>query len=407
MNRKKLLALLCVPVLLMALAGYVAAMSPGALPISTATFSPGTFTVSYGEAGTPPWRQGPLVLSVTFSENRITDIDVVEHGESLHAAGWYFRAYPAVPDQILVRQSTQDIDAFTGATVTRNAFVNAVNKAIVQAGANPEDLEPQFIDAPLDGDRFVPGFHIITVPARTMDIYGQPLTADTPYYMVMLYSAEEDMTLRVSFGRNEFHLYEGGFFGLGMWTAGGHGEPILTNPAEVGEGTWGDWWFSQIVQHQVNDYQSTRNIDISRGATRSAAGIIWGVEQAIIAAGGDPAGLEPRQVPPVKIQRNPATPDAPFFVPGHYTATARGFNGDITLTVTLDRNTIRRITVDEHRETTAYWNRVWPRLRDAIYEAQNIDEVDAVTGATASSNAIINAVREAIRMADPGDRQSR
>jgi len=372
------------------------------LPTATAVFTPGTFTASYGEAGTPGWRQGPLVLNVSFSENQITGIDVVSHGETLHGSGWFFRAYPAVPDQILVRQSTVEIDAFTGATRTKEAFVRAVNDAIVQAGANPADLEPRFIDGPIYGDLFVPGFHVITVPAGTMDIAGAPLTADTPADRVMLYSSDVDMTLRVSVARNEFHVYEGGAAGLGQGT-GGHGEPVVLNPVGIGDGTWGGWWFSQVAPQQINDRQATRNLDIRTGAERSAAAVVWGVEQALVAAGGNPAALEPRQVPPVQRRRNPAAPDAPFFVPGHYTVTVPGYAGDITLTVTLDRALIRRIVVDSHNVPEYLWNQVWPALRDAIYETQNLEAVDLIAGAEAASGAIIDAVRVALDMADPGD----
>ena len=373
------------------------------LPTATATFTPGTFTVSYGEAGTPGWRLGPLVLNVSFSENQITDIDVVSHGETLFGSGWFFRAFPAIPDQILVRQSTREIDTFAGATRTKEAFVNAVNDAIVLAGANPADLAPQFIDEPIYGDLFIPGFHEITIPAGTMDITGAPLTAATPADRIMLYNPEVNMTLRVSVGRNEFHVYEGGAFGLGQG-AGGHGEPIVVNPVGIGDGTWGGWWFSQVASQQINDFQATRNIDIHTGAARSAAAVVWGVEQALIAAGGNPAALTPRQVPPVQRERNPAAPDAPFFVPGHYTVTVPGYGGDITLTVTLDRATIRRIVVDAHNEPEYLWNQVWPALRDTIYQTQNLDDVASVAGAAVTSGAIINAVREALSMADPGDR---
>ena len=400
---KRLALPLAAIVLLFVLTACPADDAPAAIfPFATATFTPGTFTASTGEAGTPGWRQGPIVLEVTFSANQITGIEIIEHGETLHGAGWYFRAYPSVTDQILVRQSTMEIDAFTGATWTRNSFIDAVNDTIVQAGVNPEDLEPQFIEAPLDGDLFIPGFHVITVSAGTMDIYGQPLTEDTPADQVMLYS-DTDMTLRVSVARNEFHLFEGGAFGLGQG-AGGHGEPIALNPVRVEDGTWGGWWFSQVANLQVNDYQATRNIDVSTGAGRTASGIIWGVEQALIAAGGNPAELTPRPVPPVQRQRNPAVPDAPFFVPGHYTVTVPGSGGDISLTVTLDRMTIRRIVVNSHNEDEALWNQVWPGLRDTIYQMQNLDEVALTAGANEISEAVINAVREALRMADPGDR---
>ena len=386
-----------------------AAVAPRVLPTATATFTPGTFTVSYGVAGTPAWRQGPLVLDVTFAEDQITGIDVISHGETTHSTGWFFRAFPAVPDQILARQSTRDIDAFTGATVTRNAFINAVNDAIAQAGASPEALVPQISAAPLPGDRFIPGFHVITVPAGTMDIYGAPLTAATPADRVMLYNPEVDMTLRVSVGRNEFHLHGGGAAGLAQGS-GGHGEGVHAN--QISDDTWGGRWFSQVAHHQVNDYQATRNIDIYAGATRTAAAIVWGVEQALVAAGGNPAALAPRQVPPMQMQRNPAAPNAPFFVPGHYTVTVPyahmsmvlDINGPITLTVTVDRGAIRRIVVDSHNEPEEQWALVWPSLRDSIYRTQNLDEVVPIAGAEALSGAIIVAVRMALAMADPGDR---
>ena len=351
---------------------------PG-LPFATAEFAPGTYTATAESYG------GPLTVSVSFSENQITDITVTEHSDSLYGSGWMLRAYPAVPDQIFVRQSTQDIDAFTGATITRDAVIEAVEDAIRQAGAAPEDLMPQFIAAPLPGDLFIPGYHEITVPANTMDIEGNPLAEGA---MRMLYCEDTDMNLRVSFGRNMFHLHSGGARGLGQGD-GGHGESVY--PGEIVGGTWGGWWFRQVVNHQINDHQST-HVDIETGATMSAAGIRWGVEQAMIAAGADPAAIRPQPVPPTQIVR--ANPDARFFVPGVYEATAEGFGGELTAFVTLDRSTIRRIVISEHNETDSFWEQVWPDIRDMIYEEQTTNiEMDAFAGATLSASAVIDAVR--------------
>ena len=357
---------------------------PG-LPLATATFTPGTFT-----AYALSWNEAPLTVSVTFSENQITDITVVEHGDSVYGSGWFLRAYPGVPDQIFVQQSTQGIDAFTGATTTRDAIIEAVEDTIRQAGANPADLTPQSISAPLPGDRFIPGFHVVTVPANTMDIYGEPLADGA---IRMLGNEEVDMTLRVSFGRNELHLHSGGARGLGQGD-GGHGESVY--PGEIAGGTWGGWWFRQVVNHQINDKQST-HVDIATGATSSASAIVWGVEQAMIAAGADPATITPRAVPPTQITRNPGSPDDRFFVPGIYEVTASGFGGDMTVTVTLDRSNIRRIVVDEHNETESFWNQVWPDIRDLIYVEQTTNlDLDAFTGATVSAEAVIEAVRNAM-----------
>ena len=373
------------------------AATPAAEPAAAAIFNPGVYI-----ATVPGWQEAPMTVQVTFSESEIVDIEILEHNESKYGSGWALRALPGVPDQIFVRQSTMDIDAFTGATSTRTSVIAAVEDAIVQAGANPADLTPRIVTAPLPGDRFIPGYVEITVPANTMDIHGNPLAGDATR---MLWNEEEDMTLRLSFGRNEFHLHTGGARGLGQGNYG-HGESAY-GAGEIGGGTWGGWWFRQVVNHQVTDRQSTQGIDMYTGATMSASAIIWGVEQAMIQQGANPAAISPRANPRTQIIRNPgAEPGTPFFEPGVYTVTVEGFGGPMEVRVTLDRTTIRRIEVLEHNETDSFWDMVWGAdadhvMRDAIFEANAayIDDVDVVTGATASSQALIDAVRQAMAMA--------
>jgi uncharacterized protein with FMN-binding domain len=163
-------------------------------PTATTTFTPGTFTsapIGGNHAagdnaqwqedtgmGAMTWRRGPLVVEVDFSENQILDIRLISHGESAYSAMYLFRAYPMVPDQILMQQSTGDlritagrdsaIDVFTGGTATQASIVLAVEDAIRQAGADPLALTAHPLPStPLPGDRFVPGSHTVYVPAET------------------------------------------------------------------------------------------------------------------------------------------------------------------------------------------------------------------------------------------------
>ena len=136
-----------------------------ALPVATGSFTPGVYTVTV-----PGFQEAAMTVQVSFSTDRITEIEILEHNESMYGSGWAFRALPAVPDQILVRQSTQYIDAFTGATITRDAVISAVEESIIQAGVDPLQLVPQFIESPLPGDRFIPGFLEVSIPPNTMDI---------------------------------------------------------------------------------------------------------------------------------------------------------------------------------------------------------------------------------------------
>jgi len=354
------------------------------LPFATASFTPGTFTAS-----APSHQDAPLTVSVSFSENQITDIHVVSHSDSTYGSGWFFRSYPAVADQIFVQQSTHGLDAFAGATTTKTAIITAVEDAITQAGANPADLTPQLQSAPLPGDKFRPGFYEITVPAGAMNIYGEPYQEGD---VRMPYSEETDMVLRVSAGRNYFHVNVG--------SALVHGETALTGAdTAIAGGTWGGWFFRQMAHHQINDRQSL-DVDVHVGATSSASAIVWAVEQALLQAGGDPSQLTPRTGSRYTV--SPSTPDARLFIPGHYTATVEGAQGPMQLTVTVDRNTIRRITADEQSETPSAWEQVWPAIRDYIYVEQTThiaDEVDTFVGATVTADAVIEAVRQALQQA--------
>jgi len=125
MSRKKLFGLLSVFALLAAFTVCAAVIAN-----ESARFSPGSVTVSQGQAGTPNWRQGPLVLEVSFSEDRITAIEVVDHGET---PSFWNRVWPNLRDAIYETQSPDGIDAVTGATASSNLIFNAVREAIRMA----------------------------------------------------------------------------------------------------------------------------------------------------------------------------------------------------------------------------------------------------------------------------------
>ncbi|MDR2166904.1 MAG: FMN-binding protein [Clostridiales bacterium] len=123
----------------------------------------------------------PLVLEVTFTPNSIANIRVVSHAETVGqtmgtngGVSYLQMVYPALTDQVIFHQSTLAIDAFTHATVTRNAFLRGINEAIVEAGADPTALAPMNLNAtqPPAGARFIPGVAHIYVPA------GQFVVAD-------------------------------------------------------------------------------------------------------------------------------------------------------------------------------------------------------------------------------------
>ncbi|MDO4493064.1 MAG: FAD-binding protein [Clostridia bacterium] len=83
---------------------------------------------------------------------------------------------------------------------------------------------------------------------------------------------------------------------------------------------------------------------------------------------------------------------------GTYSANAKGFAGDVTVTVTADANGITDVTVTGANETPALGGAAMPQLAEAIKAAQSAD-VETVTGATVTSTAVKNAAAEAIALA--------
>lgn len=85
-------------------------------------------------------------------------------------------------------------------------------------------------------------------------------------------------------------------------------------------------------------------------------------------------------------------------VPAVYTATAKGFGGDVTVTVTVDGSTIKNVTAIGAGETPSIGSVAIEKLPAAIVAAQST-QIDGITGATSSSTAVFEAANAALKAA--------
>ena len=86
------------------------------------------------------------------------------------------------------------------------------------------------------------------------------------------------------------------------------------------------------------------------------------------------------------------------YTPGTYTGVGAGKNGDITVEVTFSAEKIERITVVSHSETPSLSDAAIANIPTQIVESQSLG-VDAVSGATYTSNGIVEAVADAVKQA--------
>ena len=87
-----------------------------------------------------------------------------------------------------------------------------------------------------------------------------------------------------------------------------------------------------------------------------------------------------------------------LFISGEYEATAKGFGGDVTVTITVSEAEITNVTIVGDAETPALGGVAIQTLPEEILKAQT-PNVDILSGATVTSTAIIAAATEALEKA--------
>lgn len=139
---------------------------------------------------------------------------------------------------------------------------------------------------------------------------------------------------------------------------------------------------AEILKNQTIEVDSVTGATITSGAVKEA------VSKALSAARGEEAEEETTEA----VQ---AATDG-LFNPGTYTAEVRGMN-PMTITVTFEADKIADIQV-EHEETAGIGEPVVGSMTEAILEGQGL-AIDTVSGATLTSNAMLDGVAECARQA--------
>ena len=93
-----------------------------------------------------------------------------------------------------------------------------------------------------------------------------------------------------------------------------------------------------------------------------------------------------------------AAEETPIYTPGTYTASEQGLESVVTVTMTFDETSITDVVIDASGETEGLGAATPEPLAAAILEAQSAD-IDAVAGATVTSNAVIKAAQNCIAQA--------
>ena len=264
---------------------------------------------------------GELVIDVTVEGGKITDIEVVESQETPFIADAAFKALiPAIIE------AQGPVDAASGATFTSKALLEAVEKAVSGVTEAPEG-EAAYLDG---------------IYRARVDSFGGTLELEV--------------------------VVEGGRIAAVNVLA--HSDtPGISDPA-----------YENVPQRIVQ--ANSPQVEIASGATVSSKAIMAAVEQALAQA-VDGAATE------AAVEAFTIAVDD-----GTYRASADGFGGELVIDVTVEGGKITDIEVVESQETPFIADTAFKELIPAIIEAQG--PVEAVSGATFTSKALLEAVDKAV-----------
>ena len=126
------------------------------------------------------------------------------------------------------------------------------------------------------------------------------------------------------------------------------------------------------------------DVDAVTGATFTSDAVKLAAAEALAQAGG------------AEVDSGPKAPEGDLFIPGTYTETATGFGGPVDVTITVSEDKIEEVKIEGDQETENIGSFAVDMLDDRIMQAQS-PNIDALTGATVTSNAILGAAKKAMR----------
>ena len=311
----------------------------------------GTFDLADGiYKGTGTGYAGEITVAVTIKDKQITAIDILSSSDD---AAFFNRA-KAVIDRIIAGQ-TLDVDVVSGATFSSNGIISAVKNALTGEKDSGETGASQSGNTAAQGSTL-----------SLDDVQDAAAYKDGTYYGTGTgFGGTLKVKVVISGGKiSSIEIVEN------------HDDSSYLNRAKA--------LISNIISSQ------STNVDTISGATYSSNGIKSAVRDALrqAAVSGNSQSVNTRTEDTSKTEDNTTAKGNFPYKEGIYYGTAEGYNGEIEVAVLVTKN----------HDDEKFFNRAMNVVKN-IMKKQSTD-VDVVSGATYSSNGLINAVKNALKEAE-------
>lgn len=309
--------------------------------------------------------RGDITVAVKIKDKQITSIEILSASDDEP----FFGRAKGLIDQIIKKQSTK-VDTVSGATYSSKGIISAVKNA-------------------LTGEK-----DSGTTGSSQEGTSGNQNTTPEAVGSVQEPSSYKDGT----------------YYGTGSGFAGNLKVEVVISGGKISsiqivETNDGSEYIQKAsgVISQILNAQSTNNIDTVSGATFSSNGIIKAVRNALSQAaatestaaenGGTSDGSDTEKKDDTTTTVTGTLP----YNEGVYYGTAEGYNGDITVAIVIQENTLKAVLVIGEEDDDTFFNRAMDVVTQMMKKQST--EVDTVSGATYSSKGLIQAVKNALEEA--------
>lgn len=315
--------------------------------------------------GTGTGYRGDITVAVKIKDKQIASIEILSASDDEP----FFGRAKGLIDQIIKKQSTK-VDTVSGATYSSKGIISAVKNALTgekDSGTTGSSQEGS------SGNQ-----------NTTPEAVG---------------SVQEPASYK-----------DGTYYGTGSGFAGNLKVEVVISGGKISsiqivETNDGSEYIQKAsgVISQILNAQSTNNIDTVSGATFSSNGIIKAVRNALSQAaatestaaenGGTSDGSDTEKKDDTTTTVTGTLP----YNEGVYYGTAEGYNGDITVAIVIQENTLKAVLVIGEEDDDTFLNRAMDVVTQMMKKQST--EVDTVSGATYSSKGLIQAVKNALEEA--------
>lgn len=309
--------------------------------------------------------RGDITVAVKIKDKQIASIEILSASDDEP----FFGRAKGLIDQIIKKQSTK-VDTVSGATYSSKGIISAVKNA-------------------LTGEK-----DSGTTGSSQEGTSGNQNTTPEEVGSVQEPSSYKDGT----------------YYGTGSGFAGNLKVEVVISGGKISsiqivETNDGSEYIQKAsgVISQILNAQSTNNIDTVSGATFSSNGIIKAVRNALSQAaatestaaenGGTSDGSDTEKKDDTTTTVTGTLP----YNEGVYYGTAEGYNGDITVAIVIQENTLKAVLVIGEEDDDTFFNRAMDVVAQMMKKQST--EVDTVSGATYSSKGLIQAVKNALEEA--------